>query len=998
MQMQKNKTMTIAIAIILVTSMAVSFGAMSIVNAAYTYPIPGHPTDGYNAATYTAIQQGMNFPPGIADMNASSNRLLFWTRFADKVPTHVFIITAPNPLGVGQPDNIVMFNPQVPLNSGGSITAGYTLRYYYTFKVVKPDGTVQNFPQSTQPSYSAWSMNEITTYNGVTVFGSDSTGSTYMTYTPDAVGNYTFTVNFLQQTVNYNATQGVSTDWTGITLLNSTYTTTLTVQQQPVLLSGLPLPNIPLLPEAYWTRPIEQENTNWWTISSNWLGDQHDFNYGGSQNAFQPDGTAPGSAHILWTLPEEDSGILGGTNEGRPGAANSFNTGSQYQPRLTPPTYGGEGPVIMYGRLYYSPSIYYTGYSELFNCIDLKTGQFLYQVNTTAVTGAANRPAFGYYYSQDDVNEHGIQNPGWLFTSNYGVGYQPEYGYAELHLVNAPSTYEVDGPAGENLRYNIVNDGAAGTYNYYAYQWNSSRVIPVISSGAAPSYTLYEANVPITPARPTTGTYYWNGTYWSTTTITNFTGLGINTLNTNPAYDWNISMPSQFDSAATGTITIGAVSLNNFMWGYNSTLGGWPTGTSSPSYTYPDNVTVWAINLNPSSSNFGALMYMSSITTEINPTSSDTYNGNQNLLYEHADPQSDVFVGIEIPAQTYWVWNMTTGALIFNSDSQTQTISPYGYYTWPSLISGTQVKTAYGNLYTGGYSGSVSCYNIATGKLTWRYAVISPGTAGVIKSSPGMMAGIAGGYVYIGCHEHSAETPLEAGNMIRCLNATTGTLVWQMSGWAYPSTFAVADGVMIYLNNYDESIYAVGQGPTQLTVTAPDLGVTTATPVTIRGTVMDVSAGTQQPTVKADFPSGVPVVSEDSMGAWMGYVYMQQAKPANVTGVPVSIDVIDANGNYRHVGDCTSDAYGTFSFVWTPDITGQYTVVATFAGSAGYWGSSADTTMYASNPAATQAPPATQAPVNLAPTQNYILGIGLAIIIILIIIGAVIMLMLRKRP
>ena len=46
----------------------------------------------------------------------------------------------------------------------------------------------------------------------------------------------------------------------------------------------------------------------------------------------------------------------------------------------------------------------------------------------------------------------------------------------------------------------------------------------------------------------------------------------------------------------------------------------------------------------------------------------------------------------------------------------------------------------------------------------------------------------------------------------------------------------------------------IGQGPSATTVTAPDVGVTTATPVAITGTVMDVSAGTQQQAVKAELP------------------------------------------------------------------------------------------------------------------------------------------------
>ena len=239
----------------------------------------------------------MNFPPAIAAMNASANRLLLWNRFHDEVPTHVFIIAAPTPVGVGQPCNIAVVNPQVPLNTGGSLTAGFTLRYFYTIQVITPTGAVQNFPQTTTPSYSSWNQADI--QNGA--FMSDVLGTIYMTYTPDTVGNYTFTVNFLKQTVNYNATQGVSNDWTGITLLATNHTTTLTVQQEPVNLLGLPLPNLSPLPTEYWSRPINQQNPLWYSIASNWLGNAHDYNYGGTTNAFQPDGTAPNSAHLLWT-------------------------------------------------------------------------------------------------------------------------------------------------------------------------------------------------------------------------------------------------------------------------------------------------------------------------------------------------------------------------------------------------------------------------------------------------------------------------------------------------------------------------------------------------------------------------------------------------------------------------------------------------------------------------------------------------------------------------
>ena len=166
---------------------------------------------------------------------------------------------------------------------------------------------------------------------------------------------------------------------------------------------------------------------------------------------------------------------------------------------------------------------------------------------------------------------------------------------------------------------------------------------------------------------------------------------------------------------------------------------------------------------------------------------------------------------------------------------------------------------------------------------------------------------------------------------------------------------------MTTVNAYDNQIYAYGQGPSATTVSAPQIGVTTATPVTITGTVMDISAGSQQQAVAANFPHGLPCVSDASMTQWMEYVYMQQPEPTNVTGVPVTLSVIDANGNYRQIGTTTTNSQGTFGFTWTPDIPGAYTVTATFAGTQSYYGSSADTYFYASSPSATPAPTAAPA-------------------------------------
>ena len=200
---------------------------------------------------------------------------------------------------------------------------------------------------------------------------------------------------------------------------------------------------------------------------------------------------------------------------------------------------------------------------------------------------------------------------------------------------------------------------------------------------------------------------------------------------------------------------------------------------------------------------------------------------------------------------------------------------------------------------------------------------------------------------------------------------------------------------MVTLNAYDNQLYAWGKGPTQMTVTAPDVGVTTQTPITIRGTIMDNSAGSNQEAPAANFPNGLPCVSDESQRTWMEYVYMQQPKPNNATGVPVTIDVMDSNGNYRNIGTTTSDDSGFFTYTWTPDIAGDYIVFASFGGSESYYGTSAETSFYAGDPAPTAAP--TAAPVQSTADMYFVPAVA-AIIIVIVVCFAITILMLRKRP
>jgi hypothetical protein len=210
------------------------------------------------------------------------------------------------------------------------------------------------------------------------------------------------------------------------------------------------------------------------------------------------------------------------------------------------------------------------------------------------------------------------------------------------------------------------------------------------------------------------------------------------------------------------------------------------------------------------------------------------------------------------------------------------------------------------------------------------------------------------------------------------------------------STSAIADGFLAYWNYYDNSMYVVGRVPSATTVQAPQVAITAETPVVIQGTVMDIAAGTTQTQQAADFPNGVPCASDASMTAWMEYVYMQKPEPTNFTGVPVTLSVLDSNGNYRNIGTATTDAFGSYSLTWTPDIPGNFTVYANFAGTNGYWPSTAETHFYASAPAPTAAPTATPA-ASVADTY-FVPAIAGLFVLIIIVLALVVLSMLRKRP
>jgi hypothetical protein len=223
---------------------------------------------------------------------------------------------------------------------------------------------------------------------------------------------------------------------------------------------------------------------------------------------------------------------------------------------------------------------------------------------------------------------------------------------------------------------------------------------------------------------------------------------------------------------------------------------------------------------------------------------------------------------------------------------------------------------------------------------------------------------------------------------------------------------------MVEWNSYDNQIYSIGKGPTSITVSIQNDVVAQGNTVLIKGTVMDVSTGTKDSTQLARFPNGVPAMSDASMSPWMEYVYMQQPKPTNATGVPVKLTAIGPDGGTTEIGTVTSDMSGMYSTMWTPPAEGKYTVVATFEGSESYYPSYGETALGVTKAPAPSAPPTsappTTPPPTIAPSQTVaptpsiiveppqkgtdtVVYVGVAAVVIIAAIAAIALILRRRK-
>jgi outer membrane protein assembly factor BamB len=647
----------------------------------------------------------------------------------------------------------------------------------------------------------------------------------------------------------------------------------------------------------------------------------------------------------MWTKPTGFGGVVGGNYTTAEGL--TFYDGTAYETFFNFPS----GVIIMSGRLYYPLPLGSSTTGGGYVCVDLTTGETLWHKDY------AVNPTFGQLYDYESMNQHGVVRNGYLWAVSGGfsyvtfqmepitwIAYDPWTGDWLFNETNVPSGTSVYGPNGEILIYQLDMAGK------WLALWNNTA-----------AHGLTGATDPSDTTSPDFNTWRPVGKI----------------VDMSQAYSWNVTISA--DLSGQGPPTIIKVIPGDLV-----------LGTSTPDITAmlqegtPNPYSLWAISDRPGTR--GQLLWKKSYPAPSNGITRSTGPMWRGLLL---DPATRVFTMYDKETIQWWGYSLDDGSVVWGPTAPEHPLNFYSDFGIP------RYDVAYGKLYSVGLSGILYCYDHRTGTLLWNYTSEPSGSASVWPNWPLGIGAIADGKVYLFTTEHSANAPHWRGVQMQCVNATTGERVWTIDTYGCQASMAVADGYFTYYNMYDMQMYCVGKGPSQMTVTSSPKVSTFGSSVLIEGKVTDIAAGTTQPEQAARFPNGVPAVSDESMSSWMEYIYMQKPRPTDVTGVKVSIDIFDSNNNYRNIGTAATDANGAFSLMWKPDIPGKYTVIATFEGTNSYYGSHEETSFGVDEAVSTATPEPTKAPATAA--DLYLLpGIG-AIIAAIAIVGAIIVLMLRKK-
>jgi PQQ-like domain len=870
------------------------------------------------------------------------------------VPTTAYVSCTPDPIGVGETTTIIVWLDRYSPMSGGGVGQRWD---GFTINITKPDGTTQIIGPFTCSSDVA---------------------SDWKAFTPDQVGKYTIVFSWPGETVaatvalQNTGSATMNVDNIGDFYMGSTSAPYyLIVQEEPV-----PVWQEPPITTDYWTRPINDANRGWTSLPSNWLLGTWLY-----QNV-QTSGTGPKTAHILWT-----KSII----EGYPGGISDAQWPaipvdvSDYESPWS-------SPIIMNGIIYYNSPAVADSNQYGYYATSLYTGEQLWYKNGTdnglnnpytlgnignspiapGLTQQYLRLTLGQLYNYYSVNGMGVLSYLWIQSGTTWYMLDSTTGNLILTLKNVPSGTSATDENGDLLRYSI--NTATGN----VLCWNSSQAIfPGGVTGTSQQQWKPRIGGVIDAV---------NDTSWTNGTWSAGQGPAFNALLMKPhsGYTMNVTdvslkgLPGSLSSIINDDSRV-----PRMLFGSN-----FPITVNTGSSVGLDYFQAWAIKINEHATDYSPNPgYPSNLQTNLGFTTTLAFSKTipvpiigKNYTWSITGYSYDDNVFCITCKQTgqLWAYSLTTGDLMWGPT----TALPGG----PMAFYGISTNFYNGKcIVNSGYSGQLAAYDAKTGDPIWTYnaTLTHPYEGYYGQNQPLSVGAICDGMIYIYSTEHSPTKPLWRESYLRCINATDGTEMWKLLD--FNTGIGLADGYIVSGNQYDNLIYCIGKGPSATTVTAPDLVPALGQSVMIKGTVTDQSPGAK----------GTAAISDKDQQAWMEYQYEQQIKPTNATGVIVSLDTVDPNGNFVHIADVTTDTTGIYAYKYTPEIAGTYQIIATFKGTNSYGSSSAQTYMAITDAAPTASPyPVAAQP----PTEMYFIGLGVAIIIAIAIGFIATILILRKKP
>jgi hypothetical protein len=671
----------------------------------------------------------------------------------------------------------------------------------------------------------------------------DSTGGTGRVYVPTIAGNYTLQTHFPEQVTEPGKTSPGTPMGTTM-LAGSSRLLTLVVQEDP-----LPVwPGVPL-PTEYWTRPIDAQLHEWHAISGNWVTTP--------ANLYAPyNDNAPETAHVLWTKQLAAGGLAGGLI-GRDDGPHSYECGDAYEGKFL---VEARSAMILGGVLYYNvfESRGQPYAQQEVAAVDLHTGEELWcqpligrvarEGTTAAATvAAANRVIDGI---DDDQFPEGIGRRLSFGQMFYWDSYNYHGVYGLLWTTVGTTWMAFDAHSGRWV-YTIENVPTGTTL-----RGTNGELLRIQVNLANGWIALWNSSNLVS----------LQGSWNPHGNIYNASGTGAAPIR---AWEWNITIPSGLQGSA-----------------YLYALGDRIVGSS----TTVDHIITWAISLK--SGEEGRLLFN---TTWNAPAAWSA--GNQTISRAAGSIDDGLIAVWSKETQQWWGFSTETGEYIWGPTE------PQDYLDHYRAVG----SIVYGRLLAMGMSGIIHCYDAKTGELQWTYAADDPYNEVLWSNNwPITRMLIAAGKIYLGTCEHSPIDPKPRGAPFVCLDVETGEEIWRANGLFHQTDWGgratIGDSIIAAYDSYDQRIYAIGKGPSATTVTASPKVSVHGSNVLVEGRVADISPGTEDYTLRARFPDGVPAVADESMSEWMLYVYKQFPRPADVTGVEVVVSVLDPNNNYYEVG------------------------------------------------------------------------------------------------